>query len=155
MRGNEKVIELLNGLLAGELTAMDQYFLHSRMCLNMGFKKLYEHINHEMEEETGHAEALINRILFLEGEPDMSKRAPLTIGKTVPDMIQNDLELEYAVATALKEAMAHCESVRDYVTRDILSPLLKDTEEDHTYWLETQLKLIKAMGLQNYLQSQS
>lgn len=154
MKGDNKVIEQLNKLLAGELTAMDQYFIHSRMYQDWGFGKLYERINDEMQDETRHADALIKRILFLEGVPDLSKRAPLTIGSNVPEMLKNDLELELNVVAALKEVIAFCESVNDSITRKILESMLQDTEDDHTYWLEKQLGLIDRIGLENYLQSQ-
>lgn len=154
MQGNNQVIAHLNTLLAGELTAIDQYFIHSRMYENWGFNKLYERIAHEVQDETDHATALIKRILFLEGTPDLSKRDPLHIGKTVEEMLKNDLALELQVVTALREVMAFCESTRDYVTREILQVMLKDTEDDHTHWLEKQLGLIERVGLQNYLQSQ-
>lgn len=154
MKGDNKVIEQLNKLLAGELTAMDQYFIHSRMYENWGFNKLYERINHEMQDETRHADALIKRILFLEGAPDLAQREPLTIGSQVPEMLKSDLELEFRVIASLKEVIAYCESVKDYNTREILKSMLQDTEDDHTYWLETQLGLIDRIGLENYLQSQ-
>lgn len=154
MKGDPKVIEKLNQLLAGELTAMDQYFTHSRMYHDWGFEKLYERIDHEMTEETQHADQLIRRILFLEGTPDLSTRDPLNIGSDVQQMLENDLKLEIEVVTALKEVIAYCESVQDYQTREILEVMLEDTEEDHTYWLEQQLGLIGRIGLQNYLQSQ-
>ena len=154
MKGNHEVIAQLNTLLTGELSAVDQYFTHSRMYENWGFTKLYERIAHEVQDELGHADALIKRILFLEGTPDLSKRDPLYIGKTVPEMLQNDLDLELRVVTALREVMTFCESVQDYVTRDILLAMLEDTEHDHAYWLEKQLGLIERIGLQNYLQSQ-
>ncbi|MGY6275605.1 bacterioferritin [Methylomonas sp. MgM2] len=154
MKGDTKVIEMLNELLAGELTAMDQYFIHSRMYHDWGFEKLYERIDHEMTEETQHADQLIRRILFLEGTPNLSKRDPLNVGSDVPQMLQNDLAVEIQVVNALKEVIAYCESVKDYQTREILEVMLKDTEEDHAYWLEQQLGLIDRIGLQNYLQSQ-
>ncbi len=153
MKGNKKVIDSLNRLLAGELTAMDQYFVHSRMYEDWGLNELYEHTNHEMEEETGHASRLIQRILFLEGTPNLAKRDPLNIGKDVPAMLKSDLALEYAVIAALKEVIAQCEKAQDYETREILEDLLKDTEEDHTWWLEKQLGLIEKVGIKNYLQS--
>lgn len=154
MKGDKKVVTQLNKLLAGELTAMDQYFVHSRMYEDWGFSKLHERVAHEMEDETQHASALIERILFLEGTPDLSKRDPLNIGKDVPAMLKSDLNLEISVVGALKTAIAICEETRDYQTREILEVMLKDTEEDHAYWLEKQLGLIKKVGLQNYLQSQ-
>lgn len=154
MKGNAKVIAALNELLAGELSAMDQYFIHSRMYDDWGFKKLFERIDHEFEDEKGHASQLIERILFLGGTPDMVTRVPLNIGKDVPSMLQSDLDLEYKVIEDLRNAMALCEQVRDYQTREMLHVLLADTENDHTYWLEQQLGLINRIGLPNYLQSQ-
>jgi bacterioferritin len=154
MKSNNQVVDELNKLLAGELTAMDQYFIHSRMYENWGFNELYERINHEMQDETGHADALIKRILFLEGVPNLSVRNPLAVGGTVPDMLKNDLALEMQVISSLKEVIAYCESVNDYVTREMLEGMLQDTEDDHTHWLEKQLGLIDRIGLQNYLQSQ-
>lgn len=154
MKGHAKVIEHLNALLVGELTAADQYLIHSRMFQDWGFNKLYERINHEMQEEQQHADVLIKRILFLEGSPDLSRRDPLAIGENVPEMLRNDLAYEYKVIPHLREVMAFCESVQDFETRDILLKLLKDTEEDHTHWLEQQMRLIDTIGLQNYLQSQ-
>ncbi|MDZ7805457.1 bacterioferritin [Thiohalophilus sp.] len=154
MKGSDKVIKQLQKLLRGELAARDQYFTHSRMYEDWGLNKLYERINHETEEETQHADALIKRILFLEGTPDLSEQDGLRIGKTVPEMLKNDLDVEYEVTAALKEAINVCEQEKDYQSREILEVLLKDTEEDHAYWLEKQLGLIDKIGLQNYLQSQ-
>jgi len=153
MKGSNKVIDVLNDLLAGELTAMDQYFVHSRMDDDWGLSKLFERIGHEMEDETGHADAMIKRILFLEGKPNLTKREPLNIGSTVPEMLQSDLDLEYSVVKNLKAAIALCESEQDYESRAMLVQQLEDTEEDHAYWLEKQLGLIDKIGLQNYLQS--
>lgn len=154
MKGNSKVIDALNGLLANELAAMDQYFIHSRMYEDWGLTKLYARIDHEFDDEKGHAALLIERILFLEGTPDMVTRDGLNIGKDVESMLAADLQLEYDVQAALKKAIALCEQEQDYQTREILEKLLADTEEDHAYWLEKQLGLIKHIGLQNYLQSQ-
>jgi len=154
MKGHPQVIAHLNSLLVGELTAIDQYFIHSRMYQDWGLNKLYARIDHEMAEERSHADLLINRILFLEGQPDLATRQPLAVDSDVPSMLRNDLELEYRVIPHLREVMAYCESVQDFDTRDILLKLLKDTEEDHTWWLETQLRLIDTIGLPNYLQSQ-
>ena len=154
MKGNDQVIAHLNTLLAGELSAIDQYFIHSRMYENWGFSKLYERIAHEVQDETNHADALIKRILFLEGTPDLSKRDPLHVGSTVEEMLKNDLALELQVVAHLRKVMAFCESVQDYQTREILQAMLKDTEDDHTHWLEQQLGMIERIGLQNYLQSQ-
>jgi bacterioferritin len=154
MKGDAKVIEHLNKLLAGELTAIDQYFTHSRMYQNWGLNKLYERIEHERTDEVGHAEALIKRILFLEGTADLSVREPLMIGKDTPAMLRNDLTLELSVIAALKGAIACCETAADYQTREILEKMLEDTEEDHAHWLEKQLWLLEKIGVQNYLQSQ-
>jgi bacterioferritin len=155
MKGSQKVIDAMNGLLAAELTAMDQYFIHSRMYADWGLAKLHERLDHEFDDEKGHAAALIERILFLEGIPDLSKREPLKIGKDVPGMLRNDLALEHSVADALKAAIHLCEKERDYQSRQILDQLLEDTEMDHAYWLEKQLGLIERMGLENYLLSQA
>jgi bacterioferritin len=154
MKGNTQVIAALNDLLSYELAAMDQYFIHSRMYEDWGFNKLFERINHEFDDEKLHASMLIQRILFLEGIPDMHTRQGLNIGKTVPEMLQSDLDVEYADAKALRTAIALCEQEKDYVTRKILEKLLDDTEVDHAFWLEQQLGLIKTIGLQNYIQSQ-
>ena len=154
MKGSKKVIRCLNQLLAGELTAIDQYFIHSRMYEDWGYNQLFERIKHETEEETEHATKLIQRILFLEGTPDLSMREPaINVGKDVPEMLKNDLKLEYRVVDHLREVIAVCEQKQDYETREILEALLNDTEEDHAYWLEQQLVLIDTIGLRNYLQS--
>ena len=154
MKGNSEIIKQLNALLAFELAAMDQYFIHSRMYDDWGFKKLFERIDHEFDDEKGHASALIERILFLEGTPDMTTRTGLQIGKDVPEMLKSDLRVEYEVDKKLKEVMALCEKERDYVTRDMLQTLINDTEVDHAFWLEQQIGLIDKVGLSNYLQSQ-
>lgn len=154
MKGNQRVIDALNGLLAMELAAMDQYFIHSRMYDDWGLHKLYERIDHEFDDEKGHAAALIERMLFLEGTPDMTTRDGFKVGTDVPSMLESDLRVEYAVDKKLKDAIKVCEEEQDYVSREILEKLLEDTEEDHAYWLEKQLGLIKRIGLQNYLQSQ-
>ena len=154
MQGKQAIIDALNVLLANELGAMDQYFIHSRMYLDWGLHKLYERIDHEVTDEKAHASAIIERILFLEGTPDMSKRDALQIGTDVPSMLQNDLNVEYSVGKLLKQTMALCEQEQDYVTRSMLQKLLDDTENDHAHWLEQQLRQIKLFGLPNYLQSQ-
>lgn len=154
MQGDPKIIDILNELLAGELTAVDQYLIHGEMYADMGFSQLAEKSLHESEHERLHARALIQRILFLEGKPDLAKRAALNIGSTVPAMLQADLDVEYKVAGDLKAAMAACELAQDYVSRDMLGVQLEDTEMDHAYFLEKQLKLIGLVGLQNYQQSQ-
>jgi len=154
MKGNQRVIDALNGLLALELAAMDQYFIHSRMYDDWGLQKLFERIDHEFDDEKGHAAALIERMLFLEGTPDMTKRDGFKVGTDVPSMLESDLRVEYEVGDKLKAAIKVCEEEQDYVSREILEKLLDDTEVDHAYWLEKQLGLIKKIGLQNYLQFQ-
>ncbi|QLF93078.1 bacterioferritin [Pseudomonas sp. ABC1] len=154
MQGQAQVIDYLKELLRGELAARDQYFLHSRMYQDWGFDKLFTRLDHEMEEETQHADALLQRILFLEGTPDMSPE-PINPGNDVPSMLRSDLALEYKVRAALAKGIALAEQLGDYQTRDILKLQLQDTEEDHAYWLEKQLGLIDRIGLQNYLQSQA
>lgn len=153
MKGSQKVIDLLNKLLAGELTAMDQYFIHSRMYEDWSLTRLYNRIAHEMQDETDHADQMIKRILFLEGMPNLAHREPLNVGHTVVEMLQNDLDLEYAVVDNLRNGIALCEEEGDYDTRQLLLRQLEDTELDHTYWLEQQLGLIEKMGLPNYLQA--
>ena len=153
MQGHPEVVEYLKDLLRGELAARDQYFAHSRNYEDQGFTKLYTRLNHEMEEETQHADALMRRILMLGGRPDMSPKA-FTPGLTVPEMLRKDLDTEYEVRAGLRNGMALCEQHSDYVSRDILLAQLRDTEEDHAYWLDKQLGLIEKVGLPNYLQSQ-
>ncbi|MTI08898.1 bacterioferritin [Curvivirga aplysinae] len=155
MKGNTKVIDALNGLLTHELSAADQYFVHSRMYQDWGMEELYERLKHEQEEELDHASKLIERILFLEGVPNVAARAALRIGDNVKAMLENDLSYELEVGQALKKVIALCEAEQDYVSRQILLELLKDTEDDHTYWLEKQLGLIEKMGIENYIQSKS
>lgn len=154
MQGKPIVVAELNKLLAGELTAIDQYFIHSRMYQDWGYNKLFERISHESDEEKQHAAWIIERILFLEGTPEMTLREPLNVGKTVQDMLKNDLQLEYSVVKNLKAAIKLCEAEQDYQTREMLEKQLDDTEVDHAYWLEKQLRLIDQISLQNYLQSQ-
>ncbi len=154
MKGSQRVIDQLQKLLNCELAARDQYFAHSRIYEDMGLNKLYERLSHEMEEETQHADVLVRRILFLEGTPDLSNADDLNVCETVPEMLQADLDVEYYVADLLKETMAICEEEKDYQTRELLQPLLYDTEEDHARWLERQLRMIKMIGIENYLQSQ-
>ncbi len=155
MKGSKKVLDQLNELLKGELTAADQYFVHSEMYSDWGLTALYERLHHEFEEELEHAKRLIERILFLEGVPKVGARDKLLIGKDVPSMLKNDLKSELGVVAALKKAIKICEEEQDYQSREILVSLLEDTEEDHTYWLEKQLGLIDKMGLENYIQSQT
>jgi bacterioferritin len=154
MQGDPQTLALLNDLLAEELSAVDQYFIHAEMYKEMGLDKLFERIDHEREDELEHARTLIARTLFLQGKPNVARRVPIKVGEDVPAMLQADLEVEYRVGALLKQVIAHCESVRDYVTRDALMVLLEETENDHAHWLEQQLKLIELMGVENYQQAQ-
>ena len=153
MQGDKKIIEYLNKVLTNELTAINQYFLHARMFRNWGLKKLDEYEYHESVDEMKHADRLINRILFLEGLPNLQQLNKLLIGENVPEALKCDLQLEMAALPLLKEAIAYCESINDYVTRELFEDIL-ESEEEHVDWLETQLGLIDKTGLQNYLQSQ-
>ncbi|WP_432785099.1 Bacterioferritin [Oligella sp. MSHR50489EDL] len=153
LKGHPEVIDYMNKLLAGELAARDQYFIHSRMYAEWGYNKLFERIDHEMDDETGHAHDFIRRILMLGGTP-VSAPSSVNIGADVVEMLKNDLKLELEVQANLKKGIVLCEKHQDYVTRQMLVEQLKDTEEDHAHWLEQQLNLIDNMGLKNYLQSQ-
>ena len=153
MKGHPEVIACLKELLRGELAARDQYFLHSRRYEDQGLKALYERISHEMQEETEHADAILRRILFLEGDPDMRPHA-FVPGRTVVEMLEADLQVEYQVRANLAAGMKLCEEKQDYISRDMLLAQLKDTEEDHAWWLEKQLGLIRMLGLPLYQQAQ-
>lgn len=153
MQGDKDIIDYMNFLLAGELAARDQYFIHSRMYAEWGYTKLFDRIGHEMEDETLHAENFIRRILMLGGTPVCVPSA-VHVGSNVKEMLQFDLNTELEVQANLKKGIKLCEEKQDYVTRQMLVAQLQDTEEDHAHWLEQQLRLLETLGEQNYLQSQ-
>ncbi len=152
MKGDAKVIEYLNKVLGNELVAINQYFLHSKMYKNWGLGELAEHEYHESIDEMKHADKLTDRILLLEGLPNYQHLGKLRVGENVKEMLECDLKLEMSAIPDLKEAIAYCETVQDYVSRELFVDIL-DSEEDHVDWLETQLELMDKVGIQNYLQS--
>jgi len=152
MKGDRKVIEFLNAVLRNELVAINQYFLHARMYKDMGLMELADHEYGESLDEMKHADQLIERILFLEGLPNMQDIGKLRIGESPREMIECDLELEMDALPELKDAIAWCEECRDFVSRDLFDSILA-SEEEHVDWLETQLALIDKMGTKNYLQA--
>ena len=154
MKGDAKVLEHLNKVLFNELTAINQYFLHSRMFGNWGLEKLEEYEKKESIDEMKHADRLIKRVLFLEGLPNLQDLGKLLIGENAKEALEADLKLERAARPPLQDAIAHCEAVKDYISREILEDIL-ESEEEHIDWLETQLALIDRMGLQNWMQSQA
>ena len=153
MKGDAKVIEYLNKALGNELIAINQYFLHAKMYKDWGFKALADYEYHESIDEMKHADKLTDRILFLEGMPNLQDLGKLFIGENTREMLECDLRLEHQAIPLLREAIAYCESIKDYVSRDLFSEIL-DNEEEHVDWLETQLSLIDKVGIENYLQSQ-
>lgn len=152
MKGDIKVIQYLNKALMNELTAINQYFLHARMYKDWGLTKLNEKEYEESVDEMKHADRLIQRILFLEGLPNLQDLGKLKIGENPTEMLQCDLQLEREACPLLREAIAHCESTSDYVSRELFADILQN-EEDHIDWLESQLELIGRVGVENYLQS--
>jgi bacterioferritin len=154
VKGDKEILKNLQNLLNYELAARDQYLAHSRKYQDWGLTKLHAQMDHEMQEEQQHIDAIMNRMLFLEGDPDFTQRENPEVGNDVETMLRNDLEAEVDVAQLLRVTMQMCEEKNDYDTRDILQVLLHDTEMDHIYWLEQQLGLIEKIGLPNYLQNQ-
>ena len=150
---DQKIIEYLNKVLKNELTAINQYFLHAKIMEDRGLKKLAEKEKHESIEEMEHADGLMERILFLEGLPNLQDLGRIMIGEDIEEMLDCDLQQEMIAVPLLREAIAFCESQSDYVSRDLLNKILTN-EEEHIDWLETQIRLISDAGLQNYLQSQ-
>lgn len=153
MRGNDEIIELLNEVLTAELTAVNQYFLHAKMCANWGYERLAEHGKHESIDEMRHAEQVTDRILFLDGVPNYQRYFPLQIGETVVEQFEADLQLEYQALDRLNRGIAKAVELGDNGTRELLAEILV-AEEEHTDWLETQLETIRQIGLENYLAQQ-
>lgn len=153
MKGHDEIIELLNDVLTGELTAINQYFLHAKMCENWGYERLAHTIRDESIDEMKHAEALVDRVLYLEGVPNLQRLSPLKIGETVPEQFTNDLAVEMAALKRLNDGIELCVTRGDNGTRELLADILTD-EEEHIDWLETQLESIAQIGLENYLAQQ-
>lgn len=153
MKGDAKVIQALNDILTGELTAINQYFLHARMCTSWGFDKIGKKVYKESIDEMKHAQWLIDRVLFLEGIPNVQKLGTLNIGENVKEQLESDLALEFQAIPRLKTAIALCHDTNDHGSRELLEKILV-SEEEHVDWLEAQLNLIQQVGLQNYLAQQ-
>jgi bacterioferritin len=153
MKGDKEVIEFLNKILANELVSIHQYYLHAKIYKDMGFQKLHDKVHAESIEEMKHADIILERILFLDGLPDMRFPEKLSIAKSVESMLKSDLKLEYDAMNTLRPAVIYCENSKDFGTRDLVAEILKN-EEEHIDWLETQIKLIHSTGEENYLQLQ-
>ena len=153
MKGSKEVIDLLNEVLAGELVAINQYFLHAKMCKNWGFLRIAAQVRHESIDEMKHADQLADRILFLEGLPNFQRLDKLTIGQTVPEQFKADLELEYRAIKRLNDGIRLCRDKGDNATEDLLTHILV-SEEEHADWLETQIRLVEHLGEAAYLAEQ-
>ncbi len=153
MKGDAKIIALLNDVLCNELTAINQYFLHARMCENWGYERLWHKIRHESIDEMKHADQLIERILYLEGLPNVQRLGKVNIGQTVDEQLRLDLDLEKRAIPTLNQGIALCREAGDNGSADLLEDILED-EEEHANWLEAQLTLVAQVGLQNYLAEQ-
>lgn len=153
MQGNPEIIELLNEVLTAELTAVNQYFIHAKMCGNWGYDRLAEHVRHESIDEMRHAERIIERILYFDGVPNLQRLFPLRVGETVPEQFQNDLAVEYAAVERLNNGIAAAVAAGDNGTRALLEEILV-SEEEHIDWLETQLESIRQLGEVPYLAEQ-
>ena len=153
MKGNREVIELLNEVLAGELVAINQYFLHAKMCRNWGYLRIAEHIRHESIDEMKHADALVERVLFLDGLPNLQRLDKLNIGQTVLEQMKSDLDLEYRAVKRLNDGLVLCRERSDNASEDLLRKILV-SEEEHVDWLETQIRLIDELGEKAYLAEQ-
>jgi bacterioferritin len=153
MKGDAKIIDYLNKALGNELIAINQYFLHAKMYKDWGFKALADYEYHESIDEMKHADKLTDRILFLEGIPNLQDLGKLMIGENTKEMLECDLRLEHQAIPLLRDAIEYAENIKDYVSRDLFNSILDD-EEEHVDWLETQLGLIEKIGLENYLQTQ-
>ncbi|HEX5060159.1 MAG TPA: bacterioferritin [Kofleriaceae bacterium] len=153
MKGNEEILELLNQLLTNELTAINQYFIHAKMCENWGYERLAHKIREESIDEMRHADDIISRILFLEGVPNLQRYHKLRVGETVKEQLESDLQLEYAAIAFLNQGIVAARNAKDNATEDMFTKILV-SEEEHTDWIETQLELIRQVGEQNYLTQQ-
>tara|TARA_B100001094_G_C18174950_1_gene797385 strand:+ start:1704 stop:2171 length:468 start_codon:yes stop_codon:yes gene_type:complete len=151
MKGQPAIIDKLNELLTCELTTIDVYFAQSHIIRDMGYNVLADHFKHEMEDEQLHATKIIERLIFLQGTPEMIKRESISLGKTIKDMLVTDLKYEHKVKDILVETIELCYEHKDFATKEVLEQLLIDTEEDHIDWLETQLSIIEEVGIENYL----